>query len=177
MEFISQLERTVLGWVKSVPHIPSTARKWLGDNVWWIIAIAAAISGIAALGFLVGLFGQFAALTTVALSYYASTSIVMWVIVQTSVSLVFTALLCVLFASAIMPLKAKQKKGWVLVFAALLLSIISIVVDAVLTFNTFGFITAIIFGGLVVAIWAYFLFEIHGEFAHVEHSKGVKAKK
>lgn len=177
MEFLSQIERTVLGWIKSIPHLPDTVRKWLGDNVWWLVAVAAVLCGIAALGFLVGLLGQFTTLATTAVSYYASSTFVAWVMVQTAVAFVFTALEAALLGFAIMPLKEKQKKGWVLVFAALLLCLISVVVNAILTLNTLGFVTSIMFGVVMLAIWAYFLFEIHGEFAHVERTKSLKAKK
>lgn len=177
MDIVRQMERTVLGWFSRVPHLPPEVKKWLGVNVWWIAAIAAAICGLAALGLFVGLLGQMAALTGTALSYYASSTFLVWLIVRTIVSLVFTAFVCALLVMAVTPLKAKQRKGWVLVFTALLISLIGAVAGAVLTLDTFGFITRILFSLVMLAIWAYFLFEIHSEFAQVERSKGVKAKK
>ncbi|MGV9001652.1 MAG: hypothetical protein ACOH18_01710 [Candidatus Saccharimonadaceae bacterium] len=177
MEFLSQLERTVLGWYKSIPHLPVSVQKWLSDNVWWMAAIAAVLSGIGALGFLSAVFGDLASLTSSVVSYYASTTFVTWVVIKTIIALVFLGLECLLFAFAVTPLKEKQKKGWVLLFTALLLSAISVFVNAILTLNAFSFVTDIIFGALSLAVGAYFLFEIHGQFAHVERSKGVKAKK
>jgi len=175
MDMLSQLERTVQGWLKGLPHLPLVVRKWLGDNIWWIVVIGAVLSGIAVLGLLIGLLTDLSALTTPYVSYYASTTFVTWVIIKTIVTLVFTALECVLLAMAVTPLKEKQKKGWVLLFAVLLLGVISAVVGAILTLNAFSFITSIIFSAIWVAISAYFLFEIHGQFAHVERSKGVKS--
>lgn len=176
MEFLTQLERTVLGWLKSVPHLPATVQKWLGDNVWWIALIGAILTGISVLWLIVSVFSNLSALTSPIISYYASTTFVTLVIIKSLVALVFTALECVLLAVAVTPLKAKQKKGWVLLFAVLLIGAISAVVSAILTFNPFSFVTNIIFSALWLAVGAYFVFEIHGQFAHVERSKGVKAK-
>lgn len=176
MEFISQLERTVQGWLKAVPHLPEGARKWLGDNIWWIAAIGAVLTGIGVLGIFITLLSNVATLGSPILSYYASTTFIMWVIVKASITLAFAILECVLLALAVSPLKQKQKKGWVLLFAVLLLGVLSVVVSSILTFSVFGFIVNIIFGALWLAVSAYFLFEIHGQFAHVERSKGVKRK-
>lgn len=177
MEVLSKLEHTVMGWLKSVPHLPVEVRKWLGDNVWWLAAVGAVLSGLVALGLFLAILGDLASLSGPVVSYYVSTSFVTWVIIKTIVSFVFLGLQCLLLALAVSPLKEKQKKGWVLLFASLLLSAVSVVVRATLTLSAFNFITDIIFGALLLAVSAYFLFEIHGEFAHVERSKGVKSKK
>ncbi len=177
MEMLSKLERTILNWFKNIPHLPQNARKWLGDNVWWIVVIGVVLTGIAVLGLLGVLFGNLSALSSPFVAYYASATFVVWAVVTTIVSLVFVALECLIMAMAISPLKAKQKKGWVLLFASWLLSILAVVVTAVLTLNPFSFITNIIFGAIGVAVGGYFIFEIHGQFAHVERSKGVKAAK
>jgi|GEM_PF-223871 len=177
MEFVSKLERTILEWLKSVPHLPSTVRKWLGDNAWWIAIIGAVLSGIATLALLGSLFASLSTLASPFISYYASATFVGLMIANAAVGLVFMALECVLMAMAVAPLKEKQKKGWVLLFIAWLLGILYTVVGAILTLNPLSIIGNLIFGAIWVGITAYFLFEIHGEFAHVERSKGVKAKK
>lgn len=177
MEFLTKLERKVLGWLKGVPHLPIGARKWLGDNVWWIVVIGAILGGIGTLGLLMGLFSTMSTLASPIVAYYASSTFVTWVIIKTVVALVFVAIEVVLLALAISPLKAKQKKGWVLLFMVWLLGALSVVVNAVLTLNPLSFMTSIIFGALWVAVGGYFLFEIHSQFAHVERSKGVKGEK
>ncbi len=177
MEMLSKLERTVLGWLKSVPHLPANVRRWLGDNVWWIAAIGAVLTGLAALGQLLSIFSTLETVNSPIIMYYASSAFVTWVIIKTIVAFIFTGLTCALLAMAIMPLKEKQKKGWVLLFAALLVQAIAVFTGAILTLNPFNFITNIIFGALWIAISAYFIFEIHSQFAHVERSTGVKAKK
>ena len=176
MEFLTKLERTVLGWLKSVPHLPANIQKWLGDNVWWFAIIGAVLGGIGLLGLVVALFGNLSTLSSPFVSYYASSTFITWVIMKTIVALIFAALEVALLAFAITPLKEKQKKGWVLLFAVWLLGAVSVVVNAVLTLNPFSFITNIIFGAQWLAVTAYFLFEIHRQFAHVERSAGVKSK-
>jgi len=177
MNLLSKLERTINGWLKDVPHLPSNVRKWLGDNVWWIVVIGTVLSGIAVLGLLGAIFTHLGSLGSPVMSYYASSTFVGLLLLNAIVGLVFTGIEFALMALAISPLKAKQKKGWVLIFAAWLVSIIGMIVGAVLTLNPLSFVGNLIFGTIWIAITAYFLFEIHGEFAHVERSKGVKKKK
>ena len=177
MEFIGKLERTILGWAKDVPHLPVGVRKWIADNIWWIVVIGAVLSGISVLVLVGGLFANLSTLSSPIISYYASSAFVGWLVVTTAVSLVFAVIECLLLAFAVNPLKEKQKKGWVLLFAVWLVGIIAAVVDAILTLNVLSFLGNVIFGAVWVVITGYFLFEIHGQFAHVEHSKGVHAKK
>ena len=177
MEVLSKLERTIKGWLKDVPHLPSNARKWLGDNIWWIVVIGTVLSGLGLLGLLGALFTHLGALGTPVVSYYASPTFITWLIVNTIVALGFTLVTFLLMAFSISPLKAKQKKGWVLLFATWLVAVVATVVSAIMTLNPLSFIGNLIFGALWLAVTAYFLFEIHAEFAHVERSKGVKGKK
>lgn len=177
MDFLRKLETTVAGWLRNVPHLPPNARKWLGDNIWWIVAIGAVLTALGVLGLIGTIMTTLSVLSSPVASYYASTTFVGWAIVTSLVSLVFMVIEGVLLALAISPLKEKQKKGWVLLFATWCVGVISVVVSAILTLNPFAIIGSLIFGAVWAAFAAYFIFEIHGEFAHVERSKGVKAKK
>jgi hypothetical protein len=177
MELVSKLEKKLLDLFKNVPHLPANARTWLGDNVWWIVVIGAISSGIGVLVFLSSLFGSISLLSGSFVSYYVSTTFVGLLILNAAVALFFIALECLLLALAVMPLKEKQKKGWVLLFTAWLVGIVYAVVAAILTFNVFSVIGNLIFGAIWVAVSGYFLFEIHSHYAHVERSKGVKEKK
>ena len=176
MKFLTQLEHKVLRWFKGIPHLPTNVQKWLGDNVWWLTAIGAVLAGISVLGLLISILGNLSTLASPIVTYYASTTFVTWLIVKAVVALVFVALECVLLAAAVAPLKLKQKKGWVLLFAAWLVGAVSVVINSILTLSALSFMTYIIFGALWTAVFAYFLFEMHGQFAHVERSKGVKSK-
>lgn len=177
MEHMSKLERKILKWVASLPHLPEVARKWLGDNVWWIVLVGVVLSVIA---ILIGLNNVFITLTimnSVAMMYLTSTTVNSWVIITAIIGIVFIALKTVLMGFAIKPLQNKQKKGWVLLFATWLLGIVDVVVGAVLSLGVFSFIMGILFGAIGIAVTGYFLFEIHGQFAHVQKSAGVKADK
>lgn len=174
MEFLGKLERKVLGWFKNVPHLPAAGQKWLGDNIWWVALVLAILTGIGVLASLLGLFALISLTGTAAATYYATSTITSWAIVTSLVSLAFSVLEGILLAVSVQPLKAKQKKGWVLLFAVWLLGILAVFVNAVLTLSVFGFIFGILFGAIWVAVTGYFLFEIHNQFAHVERSRGVK---
>lgn len=175
MSLVSNLETRVGGWLKSVPHLPAGAQKWLGSNVWWIVLVGVILSGIS---LLIGIIGFFAALALIgtATSYYgyAVTSDVYgggW-IAGSLVSLAFTVVAAILLATAIAPLKAKSKAGWNRLFIVLLLDAVFVVLNSILSFNPIGFIFGLIFGAIGLAIGAYFTFEIRGQF--IEH-KATKA--
>jgi len=177
MELINKLEKLVLGWVKDVPHLPESARKWLGINAWWIILIVTIISGIAFLAALSGFFTYITLLGAASTAYYINASYTSIAILKSSVSLVFLAITVALLAFSIQPLKERKKKGWVLLFFTLLVEALSIVVGAVLSFSFGGFIIQILFGAIGIAIGAYFITEIHSQFAHpVKKTEKVEKK-
>lgn len=177
MNVITKLENLLLSWLKGLPHLPQAAQKWLGTNAWWIVLIGAIATGIGLLFSLGALFTAISILGSVAVSYYAAASFTTWTIVTALVSVVFAVAQGLLLAVAVQPLKEKQKKGWVLLFLSWIVGVIAVVVNAVLTLNPLGFIFGLIFGAVWAAISAYFIFEIHGQFAHVSKSAGVKSAK
>lgn len=175
MEYISKLEKLVLGWAKDVPHLPVAGQKWLGANVWWIALIGAIISGIAtliSLGAITALIGTLGAPSS---AYYVTSDYTSLAIMTALVSLIFIVANGVLLALAVKPLRNMQKKGWVLLFLTLLVQVVSVLVRAVLTFSVVGFIVGIIFGAVGLAITAYFLSEIHGQFGHRARTTAKKA--
>ena len=177
MEFLNTIERTIAGWLKDVPHLPKVARSWMGENLWWIAAIFAVLAGFGALGLVVAFFANLANLGNPYVSYYVSTTFAAWEVVRVAVSLVFTVLGAVLLASAVNPLKEKQKKGWSLLLVTVLLGLVSTFVGAILTLSPLGLIGDLIFGTLWIAVGTYLLFEARTEFVHVERSKGAKKRK
>lgn len=174
MEALTKLENIILGWFKNVPHLPESVRSWLGTNVWWIVLVGAILSAVSALFALTGVMAIVSLLGTVGASYYAASAVSTWPIVTGLVSIAFSVLNIILLAMAIKPLQLKQKKGWVLLFAAWLLSAVSVVISSLITFNVLTVIPSLLFGAIGLAISGYFLFEIHGQFAHVQKSRGVK---
>ena len=166
MELINKLEKRVLGWAKNVPHLPATGQKWLADNVWWIVLIGAIISGISVLYTIGGLLTAIALIGAASSLYYVSNSYTSIVVLNAAVSLVFLIISGILLAIAVKTLQTKHKKGWVLLFLTLLVEAVSVVVTSVLSFSVLGFIIGILFGAIGLAIGAYFVFEIHGQFSH-----------
>ncbi len=176
-EFLYKLEKTVFGWFKNVPGLPEGARKWLADNIWWIVIVGLVLTIISVLGSLAALSTRISVLGTVAASYYVSSVTSSWLIVADIVALLFMIAEAILLFFAIQPLREKQKKGWVLLFATWLLGAVALVVNALLGLSVLHFIVAILFGAIWLAISGYFLFEIHSQFAHVERSRGIKKSK
>lgn len=178
MEFISKLESTIGGWVKNVPHLPASGQRWLGQNVWWIVLIGAILAGIGILFAIGGIFTLIALLSAVSATYYVTgvAGIGALGIVGAIVALVFLIIQALLLALAVGPLKARLKKGWVILFAAWLVNVLGVVVNSVLTFSVGGFIVGILFGAVGIAISGYFLFEIHGQFAHATKASAKSTK-
>ncbi len=176
MEILAKLERQVLTWTKDVPHLPPSVKRWLGDNIWWIVLILAISAAISVLYNVFMLLGSLF-ISPLAASYYAAATFVVWVVVSKAIAALFAALEAGVLFAAVKPLKAKQKKGWVLLFVFWLVSVLSTVVGAIITLSPLGVISGLIFGGVWLAVSGYFLFEIHDQFAHVERSKGVQGVK
>ena len=174
MEYVGKLERIILGWLKPLPRLPVAARKWLGDNVWWIAIVGVVLTGIGILMSIQAVFATLALIGQVAHSFYPLATFSAWSVVTIVVGLVFAVVSGLFLFTAVQPLKEKQKKGWVLLFVSWLVGILGFVVGMILSFNIFNFFLGVIFGALVTALSGYLLFEIHGQFAHTEKSKGVK---
>jgi hypothetical protein len=157
MNSLHKLENTVAGWFKQAPHLPSNVTKWLSDNVWWLTLVGVAISVFGILALIPFLLGV--SVLTSSYALYAGvdvgrTMLAYWV------SFGFLVAVVAIEAMAIMPLKAKKKQGWDLLFLAVLVSILSSLVGFVVTYgvsNIFGAVLTALIGG-------YFLFEIRGSF-------------
>lgn len=165
MDMITKLENKLLNWAKSLPHLPGLAQKWLGTNVWWIVLIFAIFSAVNLIDLMTRLSIAAPALNSSNIAYIAGgySNIAL---ISAVIGIAFIAVNVLLLAFAVKPLKHKEKKGWVLLFMALLVQVLAVVVNAVLSLSALIFILSIMYGAVVAAISMYFLFEIHGEFAH-----------
>ena len=113
---LDKIEAVVAERLEPLPHLPEGFRTWLGANVWWIVAIGAVVSAIAAFSLLPLLFGAAAFLSFLgSYGYVSSVNVLDGVI-----SLALLAAQAVLLFMAIQPLKDKAKKGWTLLFAVYL---------------------------------------------------------
>lgn len=162
MESLHKLEDMVEKWLKPLPHLPEAWRKWLAENAWWLTLIGVVLSVFA-------VFALFASLSlfTATTSLYGQ--LVTTAIAQTHgglwmtsvwISLALMVVTVVIEAIAISPLKALSKKGWDLMFLALVIGVVSNVVSGVLNIEVMSLISAAI--GAVIG--AYVLFEVRSHF-------------
>lgn len=178
MDTVHNLEKTVAEWYKNVPHLPKDLRKWLGENVWWLVIIGvvlsvfAVISTVGALLLVLGLAsavlvgaGIYGGAVAAGLTGFA------WLV--TLLALVSLLITTILMAMAISPLKAKAKKGWTLLFIVLLVSLVLNAIGALVSFNLFSLFWTVVWA----AVEAYFLFEIRGEFGKAAVKSEAKATK
>jgi len=165
METVRSLEKTIAEWYKNVPHLPPNVRKWLGDNVWWIVVIGVVLSALSLFALIpltllaLGLSTATVAGLPGAYGYVGGGVMgIAWLTIL--LSLITLVITTALLALAISPLKSKAKKGWTILFVITLASAVLGVLGNLVSFNI---------GGIVwTAIWAalegYFLFEIHNQF-------------
>ena len=167
MKSLHKLEDKIEGWLKPVPHLPTTWRKWLATNTWWLILIGAVFSGFGL--FLLLSLAIPALLLTAGLdatNYGLYPPIVhswFWII-ATFVSVILLFVTVFIMALAVNQLKEMKKKGWELLFLVFVVesaySILNFLVNFRFTTMLFDAI------GLVigVAISAYVLFELRPYF-------------
>ena len=171
MEQIAKLETMVAGWYEKAPHLPTTGRKWIADNSWWIVLVgvilgALAIMSIVSMTLLLGmLFGGAAGAVGLAVGGVLMIFVLIW--------LSLAILNIVLLALAISPLKAHLKKGWNLVFMVALLGAATTVVKFLFDFD----LGSLLMGLIGSAVMGYVLFEIRQEFTSAGAPAPVTAKK
>ena len=163
---VSKLEVMVAGWLKPLPHLPKKFQKWLAENAWWLALIGLVVSIIAIVS-LVGLVLTVMTFLSGTVGFYTAAVGQLYTgfsIITTVISLLFSAISIALIAFAIKPLKAQLKRGWTLMFSALLVNIAAAVVDMVLDFNVFMLVPSLIAIAVGAGIGAYLLFEIRQNF-------------
>ena len=176
MNRVQKLESLTESWLRPLPHLPSSFRKWLADNAWWLAVITAFVSAVAALAALNGIFSYISYVgnaDSYAGFYVTAPNPTSWLL-SSLLGLIYFAAVTVLLARAATPLKEHQRRGWDMVFIVLVLGAAKLVLDALFSFSFFGFIFAIIFGWIWVAIAAYLLFEVRSYFVKSGHAKPAK---
>jgi hypothetical protein len=166
MSKIRQLETLIEGWMRVAPHLPMNAKKWLADNVWWIVLVVAILSAINVLSVIGGIsaYYNFVGNTAGYVGMYAIPTYSAGWIWSSIINLAVVGLSVVLYFKAVTPLKEHRKWGWDLMFIVLLLQAVNVLSNAVFNFSIFGFIFTALFGAAGLAIGAYFLFEVRSYF-------------
>ena len=171
MKYIDKLEQIILGWVSKLPHLPVSAKRWLSANIWWIVLVLAIIQSINTVYVLFSLMPMLLSLNHPQGLYLVSLVGGFWSVIVSTFNLIFSVISLVLLYTAITPLKNMLKKGWVLLFAAWIVSAVHLVAGTSLTLNPLFLVVAVLYGAVSLAVSGYLLFEIHGHFAHVKTTK------
>ena len=143
--------------IKGLPHLPQEWRHWLADNVWWLVLIGVVLGAFGILGLVPVVLG-ISIFTGIVAGPAAGALVIITGIVNMAVLVVSV----VLEAMAVTPLKAKQKKGWDLLFLVSLVAFAGSVLNAIITGNI-GHILGLLVGTL---IGLYLLFEVRMYFVH-----------
>ena len=175
MKYVKKIEDWAEDLHKKLPHLPKSAQTWLAQNIWWIAIVGAGLSAISVIASL-----QFIATLSSPTAFYGYPLVGVthtgYAITTALISLAFVVVTGLLLALAVKPLRAQSRKGWTLLFYALLVEAVSVVVNAIVNFNIFGFFFQIIFGAVFVAITAYFIFEIRSHFLRTIRTKAAAKK-
>ncbi len=158
METVNKLENMVADWYKGLPHLPKGGQQWLAKNVWWI-ALVGVILGIMSI-FTVLSVTIFAGALLTAAGGVAGAAVAGFAMIVVWVYLAVAVVSLIITIMAISPLKAMQKRGWTLIFITILLEAVAQVVYFLFDYNFFG----LVWGLLMSAVTAYFLFEIRSFF-------------
>lgn len=157
MQQLAGLEDGLNTFFKGLPHLPKEWRHWLADNVWWLVLIGVVLGAFGILGLVPVVLG-ISIFTGIVAGPAAGALVIITGIVNMAVLVVSV----VLEAMAVTPLKAKQKKGWDLLFLVSLVAFAGSVLNAIITGNI-GHILGLLVGTL---IGLYLLFEVRMYFVH-----------
>ena len=157
MQQLAGLEDGLNTFFKGLPHLPKEWRHWLADNVWWLVLIGVVLGAFGILGLVPVVLG-ISIFTGIVAGPAAGALVIITGIVNMAVLVVSV----VLESMAVTPLKAKQKRGWDLLFLVSLVAFAGSVLNAIITGNI-GHILGLLVGTL---IGLYLLFEVRMYFVH-----------
>lgn len=165
-EKMKKIENLATKWLRPIPHLPVKGQNWLAKNIWWIVLVGLILSILGFLMLIGAIFANLAIMNS-AVGYFGYNGAIVysgWWTFASVVSVLFMIAVIIVSAMAISPLKMMKKRGWDLLFLALVISVTSSIVGAILNFNIFSFIFSIIMAAISAGIGAYFLLEIQSHF-------------
>ena len=157
MRQIAGLEDGLNTFFKGLPHLPREWRHWLADNAWWLVFIGVILGALGILGLVPVLLG-----VSIFTGIIAGPAAGALVIITGIVNMAVLVVSVVLEGMAINPLKARQKRGWDLLFLVSLVTFAGAVINSIITGNV-GHILGLLVGTLV---GLYILFEVRMYFVH-----------
>lgn len=158
MDSIRRLEKTVAAWLRDMPHLPNSNRKWLADNAWWLAGIGAILGAFGAIVVLSGTLFLGGLLTP--RDGFASAAITGIALTAVLISVATLIIVTILLGMAVTPLREHSRRGWDYLFITLIIEAVSAVVGLILAFN----IPNLIGNVISVLIGSYLLFEIYEYF-------------
>lgn len=166
MDRVRKLESLTENWLAPFPHLPDVIRKWLADNLWWLVVLVSFSMAISAIVTLGQLFGYMSYMGNAPgyLSVYTSSQYPIGWLLTALLALVYFSVVTVLYAKAATSLKEHMRHGWDILFIVLIIGAAKMLLDAVFTFNIFGFIFGLLFELIGIMIASYFLFEVRSYF-------------
>jgi len=170
VKFVDKVVGKIEKWFTAFPHLPASGRKWLGENIWWLVAVAAVFSTIGSLVQINRLFSVISITSGSSPWAYYYIGYTWWSVIVALIAVVLFVVTTLVLWLAVKPLQNKTKRGWTILFLALLLELVAVVVPYVLEFSLYsiiGVVTAII----GIGIGAYFMFEMRSQFAVPKRKK------
>lgn len=156
MQYVDSVASAAAKWMKGVPHLPKAFTKWLAQNSWWLTIIGVVFSAFGILTLLAAMMAGTVVLAAVGAIVYSGVFLV-----GALITLVGAVVCVVVEAMAIAPLKAMKRRGWDLMFLALLVSVAFGIISNLLTVNVGG----VLLGLIGAAIGAYVALELKPYFA------------
>lgn len=171
MEYIGKLELRLASWYGRLPHLPDKARRWIADNIWWMVVVGVVLMALGLLSILgvllVGtmLLSVFAGVYGVILGSLVALLVLVWIVLY--------VVDIVMLAMAVSPLKAHLARGWRLLFVVLSIGVVVEVAYVFVSTDVGGFVSSLV----SMAIGGYVLFEIRNLFGadavvHTPQSEG-----
>ncbi len=161
---IDKIQTEIEKLLKPLPKMPVDAIKWLSDNFWILTAVSAVLMGLSIITIIGGVIAAYT-VTTSFMGYYSYVyNPGIWWLIQSLFSIAALVVSMIFMAKSIKPLRAFEKKGWDLMFLAIIVSVAFVVVNGVLSFSIISMIGAIVSATISLAIGSYILFEIKPNF-------------
>lgn len=166
MKWLQSAEAKLAELFAKVPDLPSSARRVLGANIWWIVIIVAIINGLT-------LFVKFKNAVTSAV-YFSNNQIYILSPTQSNILatnywlvFVFGLASTILLFAAIAPLRRMQRSGWLMLFVYELLGALLLLIGIFVELAVYGnFPVGTLLSIVMILLELYILFQIRGEFRH-----------
>lgn len=164
MNPLTTLEKTLARLFAQAPHLSVNARRWVGENIWWIVLVIALASTLGLLGDLPKLL-KTASMTAATYNvFYPYSAVTVGSVVASGlVTLSLGVVIVVLLFLAVTPLKEQRLIGWRLLLMTRIIAIISAIATFIILIQNFS-LYGLLWDLAFILIELYILFEVRDEF-------------